>query len=73
MNALWLRGDRRNATKSEFIEKKKKVHFRFKSSARGTTILCFGTAVNTQGIRFRQEIKTITQTIENERAVSSPS
>lgn len=68
MDALWLSGNTRNAAKSEFIEETL-VHFRFKFSTSGTRIVVISIAVNTRGVRFRKKLKTITQTIKNERTV----
>jgi len=63
MSALRLRSNTRNVAKSELIEEKL-VHLRFKFIACGTRIVFISMAVNTQGVRFQEKLKTISQTIE---------
>ena len=45
------------------------VHFRFKFSGRNIRIVVISIAVNTQGVGFWEKLKTILQTIKNERTV----
>ena len=47
------------------------IHFRFKFSARGTRIVVISIAVNTEGVRFREKLKSIAKrTITKNRFVS---